>query len=331
MLTLQVIDELLRLQELQGAWSTLVNEADNTTPFHLPAWQLTWWKHFGSGQLETPALFDGNTLVGLVPCFRHEWEGAKQLTLIGSGITDYLEPPIRSGYERCLMKHLENHLVSQNGWDVCNWQDLSSGTPMRYLAASRAMQVRLVEDTSCSAIPLNGNFTDYWQARSNELRRNVRRYTQKAEAEAVIHFAVSETPHAELMDALVALHSARWEKRGESGMIAANQSANFLRDVAAQFAQAGMLRLLTLRWKDRIVAIIFAISWKKTMYGYLSAFDPQFEKLGFGRILLFNSIRYASETGHTSWNFLRGDELYKTWWGAQPIAKSRLIIKRILT
>ncbi len=328
MLTLRVLHEISQLQKLQEPWFALVNEADGTTPFHLPAWQLTWWKHFGSGKLQTFAFFDRDTLVGLVPCFRHQWEEANQLTLIGSGITDYLEPPIRTGYERHLVKGLEEYLVSRNGWDLCNWQDLSSGTPLGHLANSPEMRVQTMEETPCSAIALNGNFADYWGARSNEIKRNVRRYAQKAEAEAPIHFAVSETPDKELMDALVTLHSARWEKRGESGMIAANQSANFLRDVAAQFARAGMLRLLTLRWKDRITAVIFALSWKKTMYGYLSAFDPQFEKLGFGRILLFNSIRYACGAGHTSWNFLRGDEPYKTWWGAQPIAKSRLIIKR---
>lgn len=111
-------------------------------------------------------------------------------------------------------------------------------------------------------------------------------------------------------------------------MIAANRSAGFLRDIAASFANEKMLRLLTLKWKNQIVAVIFALSWRKVVYGYLSAFDPEHEKLGFGRILLFNAIRYAIDSGHIVWNFLRGNEPYKTWWGAQPIKKSRLIIKR---
>ena len=328
MLTLQVIDDPGRLQEFQNQWRSLVEEVDAATPFQLPIWLLTWWRHFGSGQLRTLAFFNRNTLVGLIPCFRHEWEGARQLTLIGSGITDFLEPPIRTGYESAVVERLQNYLQSQTDWDLCNWQDLASDTPLHRLTGCEALRAQLVEEAPCSAIPLNGNFDDYWQSRSSELKRNVRRYTQRAEAKGAIQFEVDEKPCPELIDALIELHSARWQRRGESGMIAANQSANFLRDIAVRFANESILRLLTLGWNGQIAAIIFAFSWRKTMYGYLSAFNPEHEKLGFGRILLFHAIRYASNTGHTAWNFLRGNEPYKTWWGAQPVAKTRLIISR---
>ncbi len=327
MLTLQVIEDLPRLRELQNQWLALVNEVDKATPFHLPTWQLTWWRHFGSGQLRTLAFFDRAALVGLIPCFRHEWEGAQQLTLIGTGITDFLEPPIRTGYESCVVERLQNYLGSQAGWDLCYWQDLASDTPLQRLTSCETLRTQVHEETPCSAIRLNGNFSDYWQARSNELKRNVRRYTQKAESEGAIQFEADEKPRPELLEALIELHSARWRERGETGTIAANQSAGFLRDIASQFAAEGILRLLSLQWKSQIVAVIFAFSWRKIMYGYLSAFDPQFEKLGFGRILLYNAIKHASETGHEEWNFLRGDEPYKTWWGAQPIAKAKLIVK----
>ena len=326
MLTLQVIESFERLQAFRHQWAALVSELETATPFHLPQWQLTWWRHFGSGQLRALAFFEGDILAGLVPCFRHEWKGARQLTLIGSGITDFLEPPVRTGYENALVVRLGDYLQSQTDWDLCVWQDLSANTPLQRLTECQALEVQLTEDTPCTAIPLAGKFEDYWQARSNELRRNVRRYTQKAEAEGATEFEVHENPDSTLVDVLIELHAVRWGKRGESGTIAANQSADFLRDIAAPFANERMLRLFTLKWKGQIVAIIFAFSWRKIMYGYLSAFDPEHEKLGFGRILLFNAVKYASDTGHTAWNFLRGDEPYKTWWGAQPMGKSRLLI-----
>jgi CelD/BcsL family acetyltransferase involved in cellulose biosynthesis len=331
MLILRVIDSFECLQEIRPQWAALVNEVETATPLHLPQWQLTWWRHFGSGQLRALAFFEGNTLIGLIPCFRHEWEGARQLTLVGSGITDFLEPPVRTGYENALVECLGDYLQSQNDWDLCNWQDLSSNTPLQHLTGCERLHVQLVEDTLCTAIPLGGSFEDYWQARSSDLRRNVRRYTQKAEAECPIQFEVHENPGPALMDALIELHSVRWQKRGESGMIAANQSAQFLRAVATEFASEKILRMFTLKWRGQTVAVIFAFSWRKTMYGYLSAFDPAHEKLGFGRILLFNAVKYASDTGHAAWNFLRGEEPYKAWWGAQPIKKSRLIVKHTST
>ena len=214
MLTLQVIDSLEGLQELRHSWAALVNELETTTPFHLPPWLLTWWRHFGNGQLRTLALFKENLLAGFVPCFRHEWEGARQLTLIGSGITDFLEPPVRIGYENHLVKCLSDHLQSQTDWDLCNWQDLSSDTPLRHLTDCKALHAELMEDTPCSAIPFQEGFDQYWQARSNELKRNVRRYTQRAEVEGTVQFEVHQSPSAMLLDALIELHATRWKKRG---------------------------------------------------------------------------------------------------------------------
>jgi CelD/BcsL family acetyltransferase involved in cellulose biosynthesis len=78
---------------------------------------------------------------------------------------------------------------------------------------------------------------------------------------------------------------------------------------------------------DRIAAIILAFCDEMAIYGYLSAFDPQHEEFGFGRELLAQALRYAHERGYRRWNFLRGEEPYKFSWGAQALAKCRVIIR----
>ena len=59
-------------------------------------------------------------------------------------------------------------------------------------------------------------------------------------------------------------------------------------------------------------------------FGYMSAFDPQQESHGFGRLLLYEAFRYCFQNRINSWQFLRGQETYKFWWGAQLIPKIRL-------
>jgi CelD/BcsL family acetyltransferase involved in cellulose biosynthesis len=324
--TLEVIDNVQRLLEIEPEWSSFARTIAGLTPFQLPRWLLTWWAHFGNGQLHVLVFRENDVMFGIVPCFRHEWNGLRQITLIGSGISDYLEPAINPQYCPTILDELRNHLEAEFDWDVCDWQDLSASTPLSSLNGK--FEVRTSPDMSCSEIPLTATFEQFRNARPKDLKRNLSRYRRKAEQLSPLQFAVMKEADPETMKALVELHTAKWQRRGEPGMIHANSSAEFLCDVAREFACCDMLRLFSLHFDDKIVALIVAFSYRKTMFGYLSAFDPEYESLGFGRTLLFEAIRYCYENGYQTWNFLRGEEPYKFWWGAQIIPKCRVRLTR---
>ncbi len=321
-MTLEIIDDFNNLVELEPAWSFFARTLGDLTPFQLPEWLLTWWRHFGSGQLRVLVFRKGAEIAGVIPCFLHDWQGLRQLTLIGSGISDYLEPPIAPESRSEVVDRLQAHLVSNSDWDVCNWQDLSFDTPLRRLASAT------VDETECYVLALKGNFEEYWEGRSKSLRQNVRRDKQKAEARAPLSFEVLPTADAESMQALIQLHAARWRKHGEAGMIEANSSAGFLQDVASAFARRDMLRIFVLRFEGQIAAVILAFQYAGTLFNYLTAFDPQYEALGLGQTLLYESLRYSFEHRYRAWDFLRGNEPYKLWWGAESIPKCRVIVTR---
>lgn len=265
--------------------------------------------------------------MGLVPCFLHEWEGRRQLTLIGSGISDYLEPVMSPAFHQDMVDCFRDHLAESRDWDICDWQDLSSRTLLGGLGSDGCLRVQCRPDSPCSAVAMEKSFAEFWAERPSGLRRNVRRYREKAEQMAAVEFdAGSYEP--ECLEALIRLHSARWRKRGQPGMISANRSADFLRDIAEAFRREQMLWFFSLRFQGDIVAVIMAFAYKNVLYGYLSAFDPAHADLGFGKIMLFDSLRFAFEKRYVSWNFLRGSEPYKSDWGAVAIPKSRLVITR---
>ena len=327
-LTLDVIDTVSHLLEIEPEWSAFARTIAGVTPFQLPQWLLTWWTHFGNGQLHVLVFREKEAIVGIVPCFRHQWNGLRQLTLIGSGISDYLDPVIDAQHCPAILECLRDHLEMDLEWDVCDWQDLSANTPLSGLESDGKFELTANPDISCSEIRLTGTFDEFQNARPKDLKRNLRRYRKKAEAIGRLQFEVVQEAHAESMKALVELHTAKWERRGEPGMIQANGSAEFLCDVAHKFASRDMLRFFALRFNGRIVALIVAFPYERTMFGYLSAFDPEHEELGFGRTLLFEALRYCYDNGYEAWNFLRGDEPYKFWWGAQLIPKSRVRLTR---
>lgn len=332
---LEIVDNCSRLEEIRSDWSAFMKTIPGLTPFQLPEWLLTWRRHFGSGERSETAhnahqpgcalrvlVFRNNgAIAGIIPSFLHNWNGQKQLTLIGSGISDYLEPVIAQDERFEVIKELRRYLIEADDWDICDWQDLGEETPLAELAP-------VEEDTPCSEIKLTGtwSFEEYWAKRGKDLRRNLRRYGERAENMGRTEFAV--TTNRELTPELIRLHAIRWQKQREAGMIAANRSAEFLCDVAREFERLQILRFFSLRFRGEVVAVSIGFLNKSTLYSYLSAFNPAYEILGFGRKLLYDSLRYAYEQRYTAWNFCRGEEPYKFSFGAERIAKRRLILRR---
>ncbi len=321
-LSLEIVDSSSRLLEIQQEWSSFVETIAGLTPFQLPEWLITWWRHFGSGALRVYVFRGGNEMAGVVPCFLHEWNGARQMTLIGAGISDYLEPAAKPEHAIEIVEQIRLHLETSAEWDICDWQDLSFDTPFKRLASE------VNEDAPCSAIPLEGSFEQYWERCAQSLRQNVRRDRAKAEACGPIRFDVTASAEPELIGALIAMHGARWQQQNQPGMIEANGSAEFLREIALEFASRDRLRIFSLRFDGKLAAVILAFRYQGRILNYLTGFDPECGRLGFGRTLLYEAIRYCFEGGYSAWDFLRGDEPYKHWWRAEKIQKTRLRVIR---
>jgi len=324
----QIVTDRHALLALEEDWTALARTNASLTPFQTPAWLTTWWRHFANGDLHVLTYRDGQRLLAVVPCFLHVWNGRRQLTLIGSGISDYLDPLFQQDATEAVISRLAEHLCRCADWDVCDWQDLSCGTPVRQLAHHSSLTLRASEDQVISAIDLPEDFDSYWSARSADLRRNVRRYRAKAEAEAPLQFSVDARPSDALVDAVLQLHTRRWRAAGQRGMVSANASAQFLKEMSARFAQCDMTRVFSLRFRDKIVAAILGFILNGQFFSYMSGFDPEFESLGFGRTILFETIRSLHHAGVRRFDFLRGDEDYKSWWGAVTMPRCRLLITR---
>ena len=329
MLRLEVVKEFGRMCELRGEWSAFNLNAPCSTPFQTPEWLFNWWKHFGSGELKVLVFRDSNgEFIGVIPLFLHHWEGRKQLTLLGSGISDYLEPAIALEHRGEAMDCLREYLVADADWGVCNLQDLTSDSPLESIGRNAELIVERRPDLPCSEIIVDKCFSEFWTERPSGLRRNVRRYSDKARQVAMPEFRVTPSYDEEHLESLIRLHSARWREQGELGTIAANGSAAFLRDVTKEFARQNLLLFFSLRFEGEIAAVILSFPYRKVVFSYLSAFNPEYSALGLGRILLYEAVRYTFEQNYSSWNFLRGSEPYKFDWGGREIAKSRLLITR---
>ncbi|HZS52841.1 MAG TPA: hypothetical protein VFA65_00450 [Bryobacteraceae bacterium] len=142
-LGVETITDCYGLHEFRPEWSAFVSRNPPETPFQTPEWLITWWKHFGSGDLRVMVFRQESRLVGVMPLFLHEWNGRCQLTLIGAGLTDYLDPLFQPEYTPEIVNRLARELNSWADWDICDWQDLSGKLRWHPLARPLKKQTAL--------------------------------------------------------------------------------------------------------------------------------------------------------------------------------------------
>jgi CelD/BcsL family acetyltransferase involved in cellulose biosynthesis len=114
-----------------------------------------------------------------------------------------------------------------------------------------------------------------------------------------------------LLGDLLRLHAARWDGRGVLRGL-----EMFHAEVSSGFSRQGMLRLIVLRLDGRAIAALYAFAAGDRTWFYLGGFDPEFEKLSPGTAAVGTAIERAAAEGHRAFDFLRGAEPYKYWWGA---------------
>jgi CelD/BcsL family acetyltransferase involved in cellulose biosynthesis len=179
-LTLEVVRELGHLEQIKNEWTRFAAGLEHVTPFQLPEWQITWWRHFGAGRLHIMLFRSMDALAGIVPFYLEGRPGCSVLKLAGSGIASYLEPPIAPGQRARVMSLLKGHLLSNGAWEACDWRNVAANSPLAGLQLGDSFELRTLADSEWSEVSIAGTFPQYWQGRPFALRRNFLKYLDTA-------------------------------------------------------------------------------------------------------------------------------------------------------
>lgn len=319
---IEVITDSERLQTLRLPWARLWRRDLNATPFQSPAWLLPWWRHFGSTDLRTLALWEGDELRALAPMYIYTepGDGRRKLFPIGIGNTDYLDVLVdgdlsvtaRATFFRDLRAFIERLEIDE--WD---WQQLSSSSHL-----AEAIGAELTQQDACPVVDLmrpDLEAATAFVACREEWPRAARK--------GLLKIYDGRTRDARWMvDALIRFHSARWETRGEAGVLADAVTRAFVHDAVAALADEDLLRASVLSFDGRDIAALLSFETDRARYCYLSGFDPEFSRLGPGKFLMWKDILAARAAGRREYDLLRGQEKYKYRWGARDRWNSRLVI-----
>jgi CelD/BcsL family acetyltransferase involved in cellulose biosynthesis len=316
-----VIQEVLRFDDLcaiREEWSELWDRAMGATVFQSPEWLLPWWRHlFKGGEMWTIGVRRNGCLVGLAPMFLY---GNRTAAFAGSGVSDYLGFLVSDAEAA---HEIWTGIAASRRWDVCEFQDIWFQNP----AIRDGADGLKFESRPRTVCPVTILSRDFESRLSSKFRHNLRNARNRLSTVGASFETAAAEQDSEFLDALVQLHAARWEARGEAGVLSTGAQRLFLRDACCAFRQRGWLRLHGLRLRGELKAVVCIFCALGRSAYYLGGFDPHLARYSPGSALISFAINQAAAERCTEFDFLRQGELYKYHWGATDRVNLRLTVR----
>jgi CelD/BcsL family acetyltransferase involved in cellulose biosynthesis len=263
-------------------------------------------------------------LDALAPLYilRDEESGESLGMLLGSGITDYLDVLVARPESVTPLLGA----IAAADCQLWDFQQLRPSSPLLEGTLPDGWSRTVEEQDRCPVLALSGAGPGLEGLLSTHARKKLRYARRCAEREGAVTY---ESATAESLGAMLAvlfdLHAARWSRRGLPGVLADDVVQAFHHDVAARMPAAGALRLHVIRIAGEPAGVFYGFAHQGTVYYYLSGYDPQYEKLGIGNLVVAHAIEEAVREGATTFDFLRGAEEYKYARGATDRMNSHAV------
>ena len=316
------------VESLADEWDAAADRA-HAVPFLRPGWVASWWRAFGTGELEIHTVRRGNRLAGVLPLHRParrapafktepfplsartgtlrataNWQVPKQELLV--------EDAEAAGELAAAVFDRGAPLVSlaffgpgQAGFEECLEASRAAGY--------RALAYRL---SPSPYVDIDGDWESYERSLDPKFRADNRRRGRSLEEAGDVSVEVADG--TERLDELLVegfrTEPSGWKAKRGSAIASRPATRGFYTDVARWAAGRGCLRLAFLRVDGRPAAFQLAIEEGGVYYFLKGGFDPAYERFAPARLLVRAMLARAFSTGLARFDFLGGAEPWKLEW-----------------
>ena len=308
-----VVSNLDELDTWKDAWRTLAEERGN--PFITPDWYYAWLEHYAE-EAEPFAIVAGSpdgSCEGVLPLVRTR--RSRALRFAGADLGDHFQPACREADEASFTRRACEILRERSSeWStaIFHGTELNSGWHTTLADSARPLAVVTGPATPMPYVDLTGVEWDaFWAQRGRKLRKYVR--SRMNQIEQAHELSYRQTDNAlELpadMSTLLALHERRFGRRS---LLLDPTAQAFHRDFAGAALERGWLRLVFMELDAQPVAASYGWNVGGRYGDYNGGFSPDWAKTSVGLLLMVHTLRRALDQGATEYDFLLGDEPYKS-------------------
>jgi CelD/BcsL family acetyltransferase involved in cellulose biosynthesis len=327
-LTFNNVEDAASASELAPEWCELWRHAANATPFQSPAWLLAWWRAFSPGELCIVCVRNGARLKGVAPLYVERAPHGVRLLPIGISASDYVDVLIDAEALEHVAGALVRHALESTRVSSWEFPDLAPDATALRLPCPAGYDLFDAAGDSCPVLfipraPESDCPVPIRKLQDVRLARN--RASRRGE---VAMCDGRQYPPAALLEEVFRLHAARWQRRGEPGVLADPRVRRFHRDALPGLLGLGIVRLYGLSIDQRMVGAYYGFLQGARAYSYIAGFDPDYAFESPGTILQHHAICEAVREGAREFHFLRGRERYKYRWGAVDQWNRRRVFRR---
>lgn len=341
--TIERISTLAQLDTLRSEWDSLLEAMPRASFFLTWEWVRSWWQYFGAGRdLWLLVARDGRgCLQGIAPLVlekhRLGFLPVRVLTFIGSGVTysmhlDFLAPA--DGEVETAQALIDYLLNEARQWDVLNLVTLQNDSPLHVVLRMARGRARGGLKTHAAYVPLPPSWETYHKTLKKSLRRNIKYFRSRLEGDYPGQVSFSSVTQAEAvpgaMQRLVEMNRARWHSKDRQSNFDDDNYAAFHQAVAVLGLERGWLRLNQLCVGEKPIATCYNYLFHRHSYAYAIGFDLEWSSYSPGRLSIASNIQQAIEQGAVEYDWLGGEEAYKSAWSDATRAETELLFSRTL-
>ncbi len=326
------------LNALEADWNRLSENAENPNVFMTCGWFRAWFRQFAK---EMPGgrflphvlvLKEAEAVVGIVPFVRRissRLFRVRKLEFV-TNHADYNEVVLGNdpaGQTEAVVDFLAR---TTEQWDVVDLRDLrdsGEGTALTESALARAglLYFVLPEKDGCPYLPIDGDAASLMKRLSGHVRRTLRRRRERAATEG-LSMRIIENPEQEpgLLEKLVALDHQKHLRSIYPPFVGTYPKV--FQSLFDDLGPRGWLYVALLELGDHPIAFQFGFRCGGKLWDYTKAYDRSFSRFAPGTLLLPALLDYGFERGYCEYDFLRGEEAYKTIWSTGCHRRIRLLI-----
>jgi CelD/BcsL family acetyltransferase involved in cellulose biosynthesis len=312
-------------------WAELHAADPAATPFVSAGWARAWIAHRPApGHPWVLLVRRGSALVGVAPLTLGRRGPVRVLGMLGKEPGDYWDLLSAPGDRDAVGAAVAGELARRrHQWDVGLLSCLVPGSSTPRALGAAGLRVRRRAAVPSPAIDLPGTWEEYLGTLPRDRRRNLRRHLRRLdEGEVELHEVDDPAELPAALGRWQDLRARQWDERGRT-LTAAHRSdafRDFLLAVATALVPSGQAMVWTFRVGGEPAGVYVNFADRRAFYWYLGGFDPAHAGLGLGKIAIATGIRRSIECGRARYDFTRGSEPYKYWYGAQDRFAPSLIV-----
>jgi len=307
-MTVEWITEEGAFEGLGGEWDALL--PDNSTPFDLHCWYLSWWRAFGDDAgLSVCTVRRAGELVAVLPLMSRE----SRLLGLANSHASVFRPLAR---DRDALRELSAAVLRERP-AVLSLPRLPAQDPsVEALQAEAGPAGALVSVAAAYASPIvatDGDFDAWRKASKPRWGAPLERFRRKMGRDYEAELALVEAPRdleAELEDGF-RVEASGWKGSAGTAILSSPETVALYRAVGREFAARDALRLSRIVLDGKTAAFDFDILHRNRLYLLKTGFDEEFRRLAPGLVMRLAIIERCFENGLDAHELLGAESEWK--------------------